>query len=666
MMNITAHLMHFLPFTSSTNNPDGGMDIVQASSIRRLPVSGNLHQTCGVQVAVESPRNATAIWRQLELRQGNTVTHRDVVQLILGVSSVLRCSNLDVWSWLEVLNFDAPTGLHEIRLSLSPSRQSFPDCHGVSAIYLAPAQGQAQPPQIAAGRGVQVILMHLAPFNGCTQNPRGGFDLVQATSIRSVSSSDGFTQSCGVQAAILAPLNAASLWRELNLFDGKQMVHRDVKELKSDAVGLYRAPGVEVWSWDESLPFSSKPGLYRIRVALSTRNGDYQPLRGESAVVVAEKEPQEKASVSLGVVGKLAENLRQEEKPPQSQSTADVQARRAKQRRFIETASADTDTIDSLVDVWRDADEVIRSEVVKRLASLDKDRYTRYAATKALCSIDDYGRERETIVRLLLSRLDDEHWHTAAFAALALGAVRPVNPQIVKGLTRALSNRYYDVRGPAASALAEIGPAAASASDRLEVVAQTDTDFHVRKEASDALAKILGREPEPDLNMSIFDETTDAISKQLPKLPRWARVALAVRTVRRVQSVYEQSDKIARHPGISPLADALGLAEQCAASARCADPEVARSAARAVMRTCMDYGDARNVALAGADAAKAAVGDDRDLSGTKAAYHAIESAYLSGADAAAILEDLRVVQAAAKREHWTDDTPVDLSIFGNR
>jgi len=666
-MDVTAHLMYFLPLTSMADNPDGGMDIVQAGSIRSLPGSGNARQTCLVQVAVESPRNATAIWRQLELRQGNAITHHDVAQLTLDTFYVFRYANLDVWSWLEVLDVDVPPGLHEIRLSFSPSRQSFPDCHGVSAIYLAPAHGQAQAPQTAAGRGVQAMLMHLMPFNAGSGNPDGGFDLVQATSILAAASTDGSTKNCVVQAAILAPLRAASLWRQLELLDGERIVHRDVRELKSNEVGLYSAPGLEVWSWDDSLPVSAKPGLYRIRLSLSMRNGDYEPLRGEGALVVvgAEKEPERKASVSLGVLGKLATNLRQDQIPSQAQPVVDVEARREKQRRFIETASGDPDTIESLVDVWQDGDEVIRSEVVNRLASLDEDRDTRYAATKALSGIDDYGRDRDKIVRLLLYRLDDEHFHTAAFAALALGFVRPVTPQIVEGLTRALSNRDCEIREAAASALGGFGPAAAPACDRLEVMAQTDTDIRVRKEASNALAKILGREPEPDLNITIFDETTYAISKQLLKLPRWARVALAVRTVRRVQSVYEESDKIARSPGVNPLADALELAEHCAASANPVDLEVARSAGRAVAKTCKEYGNARNVALAGADVAEAAVGDDRDLSATKAAYHAIEGAYLAGADAAQILQDLRILQAAAERKHWTDNSPVESAVFGN-
>jgi hypothetical protein len=170
--------------------------------------------------------------------------------------------------------------------------------------------------------------------------------------------------------------------------------------------------------------------------------------------------------------------------------------------------------------------------------------------------------------------------------------------------------------------------------------------------------------------MTIFDETTDAISKQILKLPRWARVALAVRTVRRVQPIFEQSDYVARNPGTNPLADALELAEKCAAAARCIAPEIARSAGRALgdvgkTSTAMDYSKVRIIVLAGVDLAHAAVGDDTDLSGTKAAYHAIENAYLSGADAAQILQDIRFLQEAAKREHWTDNTPVDCTVFGN-
>jgi len=167
--------------------------------------------------------------------------------------------------------------------------------------------------------------------------------------------------------------------------------------------------------------------------------------------------------------------------------------------------------------------------------------------------------------------------------------------------------------------------------------------------------------------------------QELRELPRLARVAFAARCARRVQALFNASWPGASEKHLPALDKAITLAER-------ADAAAARSAVYAAVRAA--YASAKGAAD---DAVKACDADAYDAEAYDAAAYAVASADAvcladaaclayaaayaadaagkSAADAtnaanAAMRRDYALLNEAAKREGWSDETPVPPEFFG--
>ena len=166
--------------------------------------------------------------------------------------------------------------------------------------------------------------------------------------------------------------------------------------------------------------------------------------------------------------------------------------------------------------------------------------------------------------------------------------------------------------------------------------------------------------------------------KELPALPKWAQVACAARSARRVQPLLTWFWPDAPEDYVIAVDRAITLAERSAANAAAvadvisAEDEayqVARVVASAAAEGNMSKGAAADVAAAAGNAARATTCGATDVAACSAITRAAEAAAAKGADdddavRFAIYDDFELLNVAAEREKWTDETPVPPEFFG--
>lgn len=175
------------------------------------------------------------------------------------------------------------------------------------------------------------------------------------------------------------------------------------------------------------------------------------------------------------------------------------------------------------------------------------------------------------------------------------------------------------------------------------------------------------------------DETQLPSQRDLMKLPRWARVAFAVRCGRRAQPLFTLFWPAAPREHVDAIDRALTVAEASARTKR-ADAGTSRAAAaaaRAVAAAARAAGHiAARASAASADAAAAAA-DASAAYAPRAAAAAADAAAAYAARAAAfaltaarvslvagMASDYRLLLAWSERLHWTDDSPVEPDAMG--
>ena len=120
---------------------------------------------------------------------------------------------------------------------------------------------------------IKAELLHMIAYNECKVNPSGGYDLVQASSVRMVSEYGKFSQICGVQVAIISPLKAEKLWCKFEVLFNSNSIATFTCELNKDTCSQTRYSKAEIWAWDQVLSFDVKEGgLYNIILYLSISN----------------------------------------------------------------------------------------------------------------------------------------------------------------------------------------------------------------------------------------------------------------------------------------------------------------------------------------------------------------------------------------------------------
>jgi len=269
---------------------------VQASSVRSLASYGRFSQSCGVQMAMLSPLNAERLWCKCEVRhQGKTIAS-SVRELNTDTTAQMRYSTADIWAWDQELRFDAlEEGLYEVMFYVGATRDSIGTCHGVSAIYLAAPPGSPRgvvrrwkPSYVDApstSSGCHAVLLHILPYTNCQVNESGGYDLLQASSVRSLDSYGPFSQSCGVQMAVLTPLNAERLWCKCEVRHQGNTIATSVQELNTDTSVQMRYSTADIWAWDLGLSFMVVTrGLYDLLVYMSTTPHSFAKCHGRSTI----------------------------------------------------------------------------------------------------------------------------------------------------------------------------------------------------------------------------------------------------------------------------------------------------------------------------------------------------------------------------------------------
>lgn len=149
--------------------------------------------------------------------------------------------------------------------------------------------------------------------------------------------------------------------------------------------------------------------------------------------------------------------------------------------------------------------------------------------------------------------------------------------------------------------------------------------------------------------------------KELEQLPRWARVAFAVRCARRVQPLATLQWPDIPREHLEDHNRAISLAQATAANPASAIATQLFDAANAV-NTVDDPANARAAAVGAARAAGHASRADDVLAAADAARAARATA--ASAAANAIRRDYELLNALAEREGWTDDSPVDVALLG--
>jgi len=176
----------------------------------------------------------------------------------------------------------------------------------------------------------------------------------------------------------------------------------------------------------------------------------------------------------------------------------------------------------------------------------------------------------------------------------------------------------------------------------------------------------------------------------IARLPKLARVAFAARCARRVQLLHKAGPLNGDEMSVGSADRAIAISERCGETADAADyAEIIDTENVGGIYVVAATGAAANAANAAAHAAYAAfyandpgagnavaAGDDAYAAAYHAAAHAAFSAHRSsdaGFDAityaatgaiAQILRDFELLEAAAEREHWDDDTTVSPAFFG--
>lgn len=175
--------------------------------------------------------------------------------------------------------------------------------------------------------------------------------------------------------------------------------------------------------------------------------------------------------------------------------------------------------------------------------------------------------------------------------------------------------------------------------------------------------------------------------KEIRRLPRWAQVAFAARCARRVQPLFQAGWPKAPAEHVEAVKRAIRIAETGAAgTTRAGAVAVAASASAATRAVSAASGQARLSAASAAYAADAAAvasttaafSADASVVAASARASAAASAAFSAGEAAravhgavaetgvirAMRADLDKLQAVAKQEGWTDETPVPPEFFG--
>jgi hypothetical protein len=164
--------------------------------------------------------------------------------------------------------------------------------------------------------------------------------------------------------------------------------------------------------------------------------------------------------------------------------------------------------------------------------------------------------------------------------------------------------------------------------------------------------------------------------EELGKLPRWTIVAFAARCARRVQPLFKALWPKAPAKHCKAVEGAIRLAEFSAATGRVAAWRGAtwRATGRVATRRAATWRapEADYAAFAAYVAANAAIAADAAPDAARAAYAAVHAATPNRAggkgwrDAVvrATRVDIEKVKTAAKKERWTDETPVPPEFFG--
>jgi len=159
--------------------------------------------------------------------------------------------------------------------------------------------------------------------------------------------------------------------------------------------------------------------------------------------------------------------------------------------------------------------------------------------------------------------------------------------------------------------------------------------------------------------------------EEIRKLPRWARVAFAARCARRVQPIFTAACPKSSKEQVEALERAILIAETAAAQGK-----VNAEAARAAADAATDAARGPNAAYYTASAANnscyaaSAVPEAATFAAKSAALaadHAIYASEFAGFKdevVSGIWWDFENIKKAAKREQWTDESPVPPESFG--
>ncbi|GEM_PF-605545 len=138
-------------------------------------------------------------------------------------------------------------------------------------------------------------------------------------------------------------------------------------------------------------------------------------------------------------------------------------------------------------------------DAVDALIGLIKDPSddVRFRAYESLAMIGD----AKALGVMLIAAKDDDEWMRST-AAMALGAIRPVNAEAINALIALLHDKESLVRRGAIMALGEIGPKAQRALPELDRISKNDDEPDTREMARDACTRITSPETKPSKSQS--------------------------------------------------------------------------------------------------------------------------------------------------------------------
>ena len=170
------------------------------------------------------------------------------------------------------------------------------------------------------------------------------------------------------------------------------------------------------------------------------------------------------------------------------------------------------------------------------------------------------------------------------------------------------------------------------------------------------------------------DEIRLPTEEEIAQLPRWAQVAFAARCARRVQPLFTAGWAKSAGTRAEAVDRAISLTEAYAADPTSGNPTSVREAADSVYKIAYataesDPGSSVRRAASDAAFAAASAAFDHNESFQYAKHASLGAPVVEGRVnpervLQAMRRDFELLQGAAQREKWTDDTPVPMAFFG--